>query len=125
MVDYAMPLDHFRFPDRRDRARHEREGTSGAFATPCVATAVGRSPVDAIGYPHVVDIALPSGRHEIVFASDAGRIAGRPAEYVANRRERTDPAPAGASQARRQGPAPAAQHVAEQHGSVEIPKGKQ
>jgi hypothetical protein len=124
MVDYAMALEHFAFADRSDRARHERDGSEDAEATGISATKIGHVPFDAMGYPHVIELLVSGGDREIVFANDIGRIAGRPAEYVANRHDGHDGAHSGAPGQRKEGPAPAAQHIEHGYGSVEIPKGK-
>ncbi len=124
MVDYSMPLEHFAFVDRTERARHEREGSEDAAASELAATKIGHVPFDAMGYPHVIELVSPEGAREIVFTNDIGRIAGRPAEYVANRHDAKTPAPSGAEDQERKEPAPAAQHIEHGYGSVEIPKGK-
>jgi len=124
MVDYAMPLEHFAFADRSERARHERDGSADAEATTIAAARIGRVPFDAMGYPHVIELLVPGGDREIVFANDIGRIAGRPAEYVANRQNAHGDAHPGAPGEGKEGPAPAAQHIEHGYGSVEIPKGK-
>ena len=124
MVDYAMPLEHFSFADRHERARHEREGSEDAAASGLSAAKIGHVPFDAMGYPHVIELVSPDGSREIVFASDIGRIAGRPAEYVANRHDARTDAPSGASEQEEERPAPVAQHIEHGYGSVEIPKGK-
>lgn len=119
-----MPLEHFAFADRSDRARHERDGSDDAAATEVSAAKIGHVPFDAMGYPHVVELVAPGGEREIVFANDIGRIAGRPGEYVANRHDADTTAPSGASGQKKEGPAPAAQHIERGYGLVEIPKGK-
>lgn len=124
MVDFAMPLEHFAFATREERVRHERDGTSDDRATDFQAKVVGHAPMDPVGYPYVIELATPDGRREIVFASPAGRIAGRPGQYVANRGEAHDTAPPGAMSKEEEGPAPVAQHIDQEYGSVEIPKGK-
>jgi hypothetical protein len=124
MVDFAMPLGHFAFATREERVRHERDGTPGERATDTNARIVGHMPIDPVGYPYMVELAAPDGCSEIVFASSAGRIAGRPGQYVANRGDTRDTAPAGARSEKEEGPAPVAQHIEQQYGSVEIPKGK-
>lgn len=123
MVDYAMPLGHFAFADRGERARHERDGSDDAEATDISAVRIGRVPFDAMGHPHVIELVGPGGGREVVFANDIGRIAGRPGEYVANRHDARACAPSGAHEERKE-PAPAAQHIGYGYGSVEIPKGK-
>ena len=124
MVDYAMPLEHFAFPARSDRARHERDGSDDAAATTMVAAKIGHVPFDAMGYPHVVELVAPDGERELVFANDIGRIAGRAGQYVANRREEHADASSDASGQEKEESAPAAQHIEHGYGSVEIPKGK-
>lgn len=124
MVDYAMPLEHFAFADRSERARHERDGSADAEATTIAAARIGRVPFDAMGYPHVIELLAPGGDREVVFANDVGRIAGRPSEYVANRHDGQSGAHHDAPGEEKEGPAPAAQHIEHGYGSVEIPKGK-
>lgn len=123
MVDYAMPLEHFAFADRGDRARHEREGSDDAEASPLAAVKIGHVPFDAMGYPHVIELVSPEGAREIVFANDIGRIAGRAGEYVANRHDVRTSAPSGTEDEKKRS-APVAQHIEHGYGSVEIPKGK-
>lgn len=119
-----MPLEHLAFADRSDRARHERDGSGDASATDLTAAKIGHVPFDAMGYPHVIELIARDGEREIVFANDIGRIAGRPGEYVANRRDDHEGAPSGAPGRRKEEPAPVAQHIEHGYGSVEIPKGK-
>lgn len=105
MVDYTMPLEHFAFPDRRDRIRHEREGSDDALATSTRIVAVGRMAIDPIGYPYVIRMIADAGVEEIAFANADGRIAGRPGQYVANRGDGDERASA-----------PVARHVGHGHG---------
>jgi len=105
MVDYTMPLEHFAFPDRKDRARHEREGSDHALSTSTMVVVVGRMAIDPIGYPYVIRMTPQGGAEEVAFANADGRIAGRPGQYVANRGDEA-----------RKASVPVARHVGHGHG---------